>query len=54
MADFLLLLYSTPTFDRTNFEELQFEWSVRAKSIHEDAVTGIFLARAFDAYPKTG
>ena len=41
MADFLLLLYSTPSFDRSLTGEVHLEWSVGAKNVDRKVFEGI-------------
>ena len=41
MADFLLLLYSTPSFDRGLKEEVHLDWSVGARKDQHEIFEGI-------------
>ena len=41
MADFLLLLYSIPSFDRSLSAEVNLDWSVRAENVDRKLFAGI-------------
>ena len=41
MADFLLLLYSIPSFDRSLNGEVHLDWSVGAKNVDRKLFEGI-------------